>query len=98
MTPMVEVRRGEVCLCVNIHLNCNVKQRVNDLLQFFSSEASAQSMTWLHQAELGTQLPSLHDNSDEPHVTSGGENLHFKKITQQKQHSEAVSGTAHNNT
>lgn len=43
---------------------------IQDLLQLFSSEASAQSMTWLHQAELGTQLPSLHDDSDEPHVTS----------------------------
>lgn len=46
-------------------------------------------MTWLHQAELGTQLPSLHDDSDEPHVTSaGGEGvgaggyLHFKQITE----------------
>lgn len=43
-------------------------------------------MTWLHQAELGTQLPSLHDDSDEPHVTSAGEGvggyLHFKKITE----------------
>lgn len=48
-----------------------------------------QSMTWLHQVELGTQLPSLHDDSDEPHVTSavreggrggGGGYLHFKKI------------------
>lgn len=81
-----------------MHLNYNAKQRANDLLQFFSSEASAQSMTWLHQAELGTQLPSLHDNSDEPHVTSVGENLHFKKITEREQRSEAVSGTAHNNT
>lgn len=45
---------------------------IQDLLQLFSSEASAQSMTWLHQAELGTQLPSLHDDSDEPHVTSVG--------------------------
>lgn len=37
-------------------------------------------MTWLHQAELGTQLPSLHDDSDEPHVTSGGEReLAFQK-------------------
>lgn len=44
--------------------------QIQDLLQLFSSEASAQSMTWLHQAELGTQLPSLHDDSNEPHVTS----------------------------
>lgn len=46
---------------------------VEDLLQPFSSEASAQSMTWLHQAEAATQLPSLQDDSDGPHVTSGGE-------------------------
>lgn len=45
---------------------------IQDLLQLFSSEASAQSMTWLHQAELGTQLPSLHDDSNEPHVMSAG--------------------------
>lgn len=43
---------------------------LKNLLQLFSSEASAQSMIWLHQVELGTQLPSLHDDSDEPHVTS----------------------------
>lgn len=62
---------------------------IQDLLQLFSSEASAQSMTWLHQAELGTQLPSLHDDSDEPHVTSAGRGrgvgvgyLHFKKIAE----------------
>lgn len=48
----------------NLHAN---------LLQPFSSEASAQSMTWLHQAEAATQLPSLQDDSDGPHVTSGGE-------------------------
>lgn len=48
---------------------------IQDLLQLFSSEASAQSMTWLHQAELGTQLPSLHDDSDEPHVTSAGRGI-----------------------
>lgn len=36
-------------------------------------------MTWLHQAELGTQLPSLHDDSDELHVTSGGSELAFQK-------------------
>lgn len=57
-----------------IFVNCNANSRLKYLLQFFSSEASAQSMTWLHQAELGTQLPSLHDDSDEPHVTSVGVN------------------------
>jgi len=61
-------------LTVSFFNNCNANHGLKDLLQLFSSEASAQSMTWLHQAELGTQLPSLHDDSDEPHVTSGGEN------------------------
>lgn len=57
----------------------HANHRVKDLLQLFSSEASAQSMTWLHQAELGTQLPSLHDDSDEPHVISGRSKLAFQK-------------------
>lgn len=71
-------------LCVSV---C-VLTAMEDLLQFFSSEASAQSMTWLHHAELGTQLPSLHDDSDEPHVTSAVEDQHFKERREQKQHSQ----------
>lgn len=70
-------------LCVSV---CALTA-MEDLLQFFSSEASAQSMTWLHHAELGTQLPSLHDDSDEPHVTSTVEDQHFKERREQKQHS-----------
>lgn len=75
---------------------CNANHRVRGLLQLFSSEASAQSMTWLHQAEAGTQLPSLHDDSDEPHVTSGGRELAFQKddITD----TETVTGTSRNIT
>lgn len=65
----------EVQWCVYIFFSTAMQRKgIKDVLQLFSSEASAQSMTWLHQAELGTQLPSLHDNSDELHVTSGGEN------------------------
>lgn len=67
---------------------------MEDLLQFFSSEASAQSMTWLHHAELGTQLPSLHDDSDEPHVTSTVEDQHFKERREQKQHSQTDAGSS----
>lgn len=48
------------------------------LLQFFSSDASAQSMTWLHQEDIGMQVPSWHDDSEAEHVKSGIEiyNLH----------------------
>lgn len=41
------------------------------LLQFFSSDASAQSMTWLHQEDIGMQVPSWHDDSEAEHVKSG---------------------------
>lgn len=40
------------------------------LLQFFSSDASAQSMTWLHQEDIGMQVPSWHDDSEAEHVKS----------------------------
>lgn len=39
------------------------RKGVNILLQFFSSEASAQSMFWLHRADLGMQVPSAQRNS-----------------------------------
>lgn len=40
------------------------------LLQFFSSEASAQSMIWLHCADFPMQIPSAQRNSVEAHVES----------------------------
>lgn len=68
---------GRECVYIfifSLHSNQNAKSPPReDLLQPFSSEASAQSMTWLHQAEAVTQLPSLQDDSDGPHVTSAGE-------------------------
>lgn len=41
-----------------------------NLLQFFSSEASAQSMIWLHCADFPMQIPSAQWNSVEAHVES----------------------------
>lgn len=40
-----------------------IKKQWNVLLQFFSSEASAQSMFWLHRADLGMHDPSAQRNS-----------------------------------
>lgn len=76
-------REAAVCMCMCFNFGCDEKR--NHLLQFFSSEASAQSMTWLHQAEMDTQLPSLQDISDEPHVVSVGANEHFLLKKNKKQ-------------
>lgn len=40
-------------------------------LQLFSSEASAQSMIWLHCADFPTQTPSAQRNSAGAHADSG---------------------------
>lgn len=47
------------------------------LLQFFSSDASAQSMTWLHQEDIGMQVPSWHGDSDAEHVKSAIETFYW---------------------
>ncbi len=41
------------------------------LLQLFSSDASAQSMIWLHQDDAGIQAPSAQRRSEDEHEESG---------------------------
>lgn len=43
---------------------------VSILLQLFSSDASAQSMIWLHQDDVGIQEPSAHRCSEDKHDES----------------------------